>query len=314
MESTPKQPRPLDPRAMVAAVPLQAWPVGIAMAVLVAIAFKEPIGRMVDIWLAEESYYSHGPLVPLVALYLVWRQREVFMADPARVSWLGLGFMLAGLAVLVVSGWMVVFFTAGFGLILVLWGMGGFLFGPGALRRLAFPALVLCFMVPPPLQMIDDLSLRLKMLATALSLGVIETMGIVAVNDGQTIYLGDAQVTVGDACSGLRSLISLIFLGMLFACLSDLTLPRRVALFLAAAPIAIASNMARVVGLSLVAYGFGSEAVGGWVHDLSGYMIFVVAFLLLYATMAALQFRLPRAGPDRVAAGAPTKEAPRCND
>ncbi len=292
---------PADPSASVARIPPIAWLIGLAIAALLAVAFHEPIIRMVDIWQAEDSYYSHGWLVPLVAIFLIWRQRALYMADPPRVSYLGLGILLTGLATLVVSGWMVIYFTAGFGLILVLWGLGGFLFGPGALRRLVFPAFILTFMVPPPLQMINSISLKMKMLATAMAMRLLDFLGIVAVNDGQTIYLGSAYVTVGDACSGLRSLISLIFLGVLFAYFSPLTFPRRVVLFFASAPIAILSNMLRVAGLSLVAYFWGTEAVSGPIHDISGYMIFVVAFFMLYGTMLLLQWRLPArpaAGPD----------------
>src|SRR5690606_28150810 len=109
-----------------------------------------------------------------------------------------------------------IFFTGAFGMILTIWGMCGFLFGGAVTRRLAFPAFVLCFMVPPALQMIHDVGLDLKLFATAAAIRVIDLMGITVVNDGSTILMEGAVVNVGNACSGLRSLISLIFLGVLF--------------------------------------------------------------------------------------------------
>ncbi|MCE5229739.1 exosortase/archaeosortase family protein [bacterium] len=276
-------------------IPAIAWVVTAAVVVLLGIAFRQPIERMVGIWQQKDSYYSHGWLVPLVALYLVWRRRAEFVEQP-RASWLGLAMMLAGILILVVSGWLVVFFTAGFGLILTIWGLCGFLFGWPTLKRLTFPAFVLCFMVPPPEQMIASISLKMKMLATALAIRVIDAAGIVAVNDGQTIYLGNAYVTVGDACSGLRSLISLIFLGVLFAYFSNLSRPRKAILALSSVPIAILSNVVRIVTISLVAYFLGTKAVPP-VHDASGYLIFIVAFFMLYGTMWLLgRGRRPAAG------------------
>lgn len=269
---------------------MTAWLAAAVIAALLGVAFHAPIARMVGIWQQEDSYYSHGWLVPFVALYLAWQRRAQFVEAP-RPSWLGFALMMIGIAVLIVSGWIVVFFTAGFALILTIWGLCGFLFGLPAMKRLAFPAFILCFMVPPPEHTISQISLDMKLLATKLAMFCIDKIGIVAAVDGQTIYLGDATVTVGSACSGLRSLISLIFLGVLFAYFSRLTWKRKLALALLSIPIAIVSNVARIIVISLAAYFYGTKVVEP-VHDVSGYFVFVVAFFLLYAAMRLLYWRL----------------------
>lgn len=283
MDSIPQQ---TSPRR----IPWAALVMTAALAALLGYAFRYPIARMIEIWDKPESYYSHGWLVPFVAGYIVWRQRAELVPE-SRPSWIGFWFMIAGILSLIVCGWMIVGFVPGFGLILTIWGMCGFLFGWTVMKRLWFPAFILCFMVPPPEQFIVQATLDMKNLATAIAMRLLDAAGIVAVKEDQTIYLGNAFVTVGAACSGLRSLISLIFLGVLFSYFSTLTWPRRIALAASSIPIAIVSNVARIFGLSLVAYFWGTQAVSGAVHDASGYLIFVVAFFLLYGTMSLLQWR-----------------------
>ena len=277
------------------------WRVGVPAALflgLLIVAFLDPLAWMVDRWRAPESYYSHGFLVPLVVLFIVYRERFGLADHPVTHTWVGLGLMLGGLFILLLSGLLSVFFTAAFGLIMVVWGLCGFLFGFRVLRRLLLPAFLLTFMVPLPLAIIEDVSLNMKLLAGRITLMMIETLGIIATNDGATIYLGDATVTVGNACSGLRSLISLVFLGLLFTYFSKLSPPRRVMLFLSSIPIAILANVARVFLLCMVAYFFGSDAISGWIHDLSGYMIFVVAFALLFGVLRLLEWRRPTGDDD----------------
>jgi exosortase len=277
----------------------RAWMVAALIVALLVVAFRPLLVWMVDRWSTGDSYYSHGFFVPLVAMAFIWRDRRVLRAAYARDhagSWLGLAVFLLGLLGLLVSGILSIYFTAAFTLIVTLWGLGGFLFGRPVMRRLGFPAFVLTFMAPLPLEMIAGVSLRLKLLAGDLAIRSMNAIGLMATNDGSTIYLGNDQastVVVGDACSGLRSLISLLFLGVLFAYLSGLTPPRKGVVLLASVPIAILANVARVFLLCLVAFHWGSAAIEGWVHDLSGYMIFVVAFALLHGVSVALRWRMP---------------------
>ncbi len=267
---------------------------------LLALAWRVPIMRMFGEWFADESYYSHGIFVPFVALFFIWRDRHRLLAIQPRASWLGLFIMLSGIGILLLFGMLKIFTFPGFGLILAIWGLSGFLFGRQALRRLAFPAFILTFMIPLPMAIIAGISLKLKLLATEAALVLLNAIGIMSINDGATIVLeNNAMVTVGNACSGLRSLISLIFLGLIYAQISGLTRHRKTILFLISAPIALLANVCRVFFLCVVARIWGAEAIPGPVHDISGYMIFLVAFILLYGAGLLLAWRQPRAAePD----------------
>jgi exosortase len=155
------------------------------------------------------------------------------------------------------------------------------------------------FMVPLPLEVMADTSLKLKLLATRMAMALLDMTGILTINDGSTIYLENGScLTVGNACSGLRSLIALIFLGVVFASLSDLSRPRKFLLFLASMPIAIIANVFRVYLLCLIAHFWGSQRIEGVIHDASGYLIFVIAFLLLYAVNRLLNWGKPKPQPE----------------
>jgi EpsI family protein len=268
------------------------WIIAALMAVMIMIEFRVPIEWMYKRWVLENSYYSHGFFVPLVALWLVWRDRTTLFTMRGGTTWPGLVMLVSGQFILLFSGLTHVFFTGMFGMILTIWGLAGFLFGSRLLRRLWFPVFILAFMVPLPLAIIAKVSLSMKLMAAEIAILLIGALGIPVVSDGSTIYLSEAVITVGNACSGLRSLISLIFLGVLFAWLSDLSSPRKGVLFLSAIPIAILANVARVFALCLIAYTMGEEAIIGTVHDISGYLIFIVAFVLLFGVMKILSIGL----------------------
>jgi exosortase len=285
MLSTPAPTPTADPMR---SVPARAWLIVAILLALLLYIFRVPLAQMVSRWQGEESYYSHGFLVPFVALYLMWRDRARLLTAPRRTYWPGLLLVLGGLLLYVVAGFFSVFFLGAFAFVITLWGIGGLLLGGAFLRLTLFPMFVLLFMVPLPMFYIDEISLRMKLFAANAAVVLMSWIGIVAARDGSVIYLNDAVVTVGAACSGLRSLISLIFLGVLFAYLVNLTLPRKIILFFASMPIAIVANIIRVLILCLIANQWGSKAITPLIHDGSGYLIFVIAFALLWLTVRLL--------------------------
>ena len=136
---------------------------------------------------------------------------------------------------------------------------------------------------------ISNISFRLKMFAAQLAEIVINKMGIPAIRKGSMIIMKDSYVVVDDVCSGLRSLISLTALGSIFAYMFNKTIVKRVVLFLSTIPIAVFTNMCRVVALSVISEVWGSQYAAGIVHDITGFMVFAVAFLLLLAVQNLLE-------------------------
>lgn len=138
--------------------------------------------------------------------------------------------------------------------------------------------------------MVADFSLKLKLLAAAASMEVIERMGIIAIREGSYIHLKGGTMIVGDICSGLRSLIALLAFGAFFSYISTLSKGKKIFLFLCSMPIAWVANITRILALTLIADRFGIPAASGFTHDASGILIFVVAFILLFSLEKFLSF------------------------
>jgi exosortase len=250
--------------------------------VLMGITYYTTFVWMVDRWMAADSYYSHGFLIPLVSGFLIWQRRERIAAGGIVPSAWGLVWLALGILLQLGSAVWRIYFTAGFSMLFVILGLIQFVFGTRAARETLFAVAFLVFMVPLPLSVIAELSLKLKLLAAHLAVRVISLTGIVAVQEGSMIHFPTCTMTVGDVCSGLRSIISLLALGAVFGHMRGLRWPYHLTLFVASVPIALCANVLRIVGLCFVANFWGVALATGTLHDLSGFLLFAVALAMLY--------------------------------
>ncbi len=241
-----------------------------------------------------DSYYSHGPLVPLVCLVLAWVVHQRVGAPVQRsrwasiVGWLGFVFFALChlLGVLARYG-----FVSGFCLIgslaslLVLWG------GWPLLRAYVVPLALLVFMVPFPMDWVYKINFAMKMFAAKQAVAVTnQVLTIPAIMDGANVYLPNEadgtpkMLTIANACGGLRSMIALTFFGSLFALICRLTTPWRLFMLAMAVPTALACNVGRIASLNYAAhhYGVPAAAEGAWFHDLSGLAMFALALAFMF--------------------------------
>jgi len=250
--------------------------------------FYWTIGRMWLRWNNTHSYYSHGPLIVPIAIVTAWliiKSRGLPMHSTRSSRSVALTMLTVALLIHLASMYALVTFVSGFMIIPVLAACVLYIGGWPMLGRLWFPIAFLAFMIPLPDLTINDINFRLKMFAAAASTAIVNGVGIPAYLKGAEIFLtGGKHLTVEDACSGLRSLISLLAFATLFTYACKLRGYKRILLFLSAVPVAVAANIVRIVVLTLVA-DQGSVALatpGGWVHDLMGFIVFVIAFCFLF--------------------------------
>ncbi len=236
-----------------------------------------------------ESYYTHGPLMPmlslLIAVLLIRHTRIRVRPMPI------LGLAVTGLFVLLhlTASLARVNFASGFAFIGVLCGLVLALWGAMALRRLWFPLALLLFMVPLPDVSISNLNFRLKMMAAGIGVQIVNFLGVAAARAGNRVFLeGDKSLVIANVCNGLRTLISLLAFGALYAYVCRLRGLWRIALFAMTIPVAVVSNAVRVVGLIIVAHIWDNKTATGWFHDISGLSIFILAFLLMFALESML--------------------------
>lgn len=198
---------------------------------------------------------------------------------PAQPCKVGLVLLIGGLFLHLVSTFLKINFGTYLSLPIVLAGLILYLMGKRIARELLFPIAFLIFMIPLPSVIIIHISFKMKILATQIASGVVNMMGISTIRDGSTIYLPHGSLVVGDPCSGLRSLISLLALGAVFTQFMSGPAIKKNILFLSAAPIALASNILRIILLLLVTHVYGEEVALGLFHNFAGMSVFVFAFI-----------------------------------
>ncbi len=248
------------------------------LASLTLIAYIPTFIWMYDRWVAHDTYYSHGFLVPFISFFLVWLKRESLSKieiKPVNLGWL---FFLTGILAHALSALVRVYFTSGFSLLAVLIGLVLLFFGKKIFRQILFPIFFLLFMIPAPLVALSNTSFRLKIFAAQASTKMINMLGVPAIREGSIIRTIHSQMIVEDPCSGIRSLIALIALGSLMAYFSNISKTKKIIVFFSSIPIAVATNVIRIVALSLASEMYGAKFAMGWFHNTMGILVFVFAF------------------------------------
>ena len=246
-----------------------------------------------------ESYYTHGPLIPLLSLLIAALLLRHTKAPPRPRHAAGLLVVGAGLLANLAAVYARVSFVQGFALIVVLAGLVLTFWGWGVLRRLWFPLALLAFMVPLPEVTISNWNFHLKMFASKAGVGLANLAGIIVSRSGNKVYLlPDKMLEVANVCNGLRTLISLLAFGAVYAYVCRLRGLWRLGLFLASVPVAVASNSVRIFLLILVADVWDVRAATGWFHGASGVAIYFVAFFLMFGLERVVLWLRPKMAKD----------------
>ena len=234
-----------------------------------------------DLWDAPE--YSHAFFVPLFSGFVVWQRRRHIGVHVPRGSWLGLLVLLGGIAMLFLGEFAVESFLMRSSLLVILSGLVLFHLGSVIFRELAFPLGFLLFMVPLPYVLLYAVAFPLQNLAAENAAWTLDLLGVPVLLDGNIMHLSRLTLGVTEACSGIRSLVSLVGLAVAWAYVALPGLWPMIGLALAAIPITIVANAARVVATGLIGQWFGLEYAQGFFHFVGGWAIFAFAFASLLA-------------------------------
>ncbi len=261
---------------------------------LLGVAFAPALVALAGVW-ESVDYYSHGYLIPIVAGWAAWRDRDALAGLPIAPDRRGLAWILAALAVYGVGLLAGLVEVQGAALVAAVAAAVLLLRGAQWLRALAFPIGFLLFMVPVPDAWIGPLILRLRLLVTTIAAGILQRVGLPVAREGNVLTLpGGEALFVADACSGVTSLVTLAPLAVLLAYYSERTLGRRLLLVSAVVPIALAGNLLRVivtvVAARYVGVGVATESV---LHDSAGLLTYVLGCLALLGVSALLRRTAP---------------------
>jgi len=259
----------------------------VIIVVLMAILYASVLRKLVSDWIYLADF-SHGFLIPLVSLYFVYgKRKELSILSPSG-RWIGLGPIIIGILLLFLGNLATEFFTMRFSMLVVIAGIILFLLGKEYYKTLLFPIVFLIFMIPIPSILMDRITFPMQLFASKMAANSLHFIGIPVLREGNIMQLANTSLEVAEACSGIRSLISLLALSVVFACLTQKTTLKRILLILSTFPIAILANAARVSGTGILAYHYGNAVAQGFFHGFSGWILFVVAFICLFGVGSLL--------------------------
>ena len=244
--------------------------------------YNQVIHKLIRDWSTDENF-SHGFMIPFISGYLIWQQRKRLSDIPVNPSNWGIILITIGLLFFFIGNIGAELFTMRFSMILVILSISVYFAGWKFTKTIFYPVAYLIFMIPIPAIIWNKIAFPLKIFATKMAVGVIHYFEIPAYREGNIIQLTNTTLEVVDACSGLRSLMSLLALSAAFALVSNHTRISKLILFLFAIPIAIFTNIVRLSSTAVLARHFGPQVAQGFLHDFSGIVVFGLAFILLYS-------------------------------
>lgn len=271
---------------------LVVW--SVILAGLVLMLYASVIKDLVLQWWTDPDY-GHGFFVPLFSSYILWRERERWTKTEIKPSNVGFVVMLGAIGLLLLGSLGAEFFTSRFSLLVLLAGMILFLAGWKMLHAVSFPLGYLIWMIPIPVIIYNQITFPLQLIASRLAASSLELAHVPVLRDGNILVMSNYSLEVVEACSGIRSLMTLMALAVAYGYLVS---PRRWVRYALAAfmvPIAIVTNAIRIMGAGILAHRFGPAAAEGFLHEFSGWAIFLVALALMFGS----HFILRRIGERR---------------
>lgn len=267
-----------------------------AVVVSIAALYTSTLASLARQWASDDDF-SHGFFVIPLAAYFIWERRAAFANAPTKPSMLGLLLTAVSLVVFIAGRFGAELYLTRVSLIGVIAGSVLFLGGWRRLRIVAFPLAFLLLMIPLPSIVFNQITFPLQGIASSAGEVVIAAAGVPVLREGNILHVPGRALEVAEACSGIRSLMSLLMLAIVLGYFTERRTGGRVAIALAAIPIAIIANAARVAGTGLAAYWVSPAAAEGFFHTFSGWMVFIVALaglLVLQRLMEMARVRRAR--------------------
>jgi len=260
----------------------------IALVGLLVLLYAAVLKALIGDWWSDPDY-GHGFLVPLFAGYVAWRSREQWLKSEVKPSNFGLLVMVGAIVLLFGGSLGAELFTSRVSLLVLLAGIILFLAGWQVLRAVSFPLTFLLLMIPIPVIIYNQITFPLQLIASRFATFWLELVQVPVLREGNVLILPNYSLEVVEACSGIRSLMTLITLAVAYGYLVEPRRWARYSLVILMIPIAIVSNAIRIMGTGVLTYRFGPKAAEGFFHEFSGWVIFLAALILMFASHAILK-------------------------
>jgi exosortase len=291
IDSTETNKRPVIGESHHTTISRSTWTMAAVVGVLLACLYYRVAFKLVrDWWTIPDT--SHGLLIPFFILFLLWDKREHLRATPLKPSWAGVWLVLLGLFVLMLGVFGADLFLARTSFLFLVAGLIWTLLGKPMLGEAKFMLFVALLSIPLPVLIMNHITFPLQLKASELASGLLPLAGVPVLREGNVIQLPAMQLEVAEACSGIRSLMSLFTVAVIYGYFMERGLLRRTILALSAIPIAVAANAARIFGTGLCVQYWDPDKALGFFHEFSGWLMFVVSLSLLYLVHVAMRVLL----------------------
>ncbi len=268
------------------------WLPCILLGLLVTAIYYKVIGKLVLDWYADPDF-SHGFLVAPFAAFVLWDKRKALRETPIQQTWSGIWLILAAIFVLFMGVYGAELFLSRLSLVMLLGGIVWTLFGRAMLREVRFAVLVLLLAIPIPAVIFNQITFPLQLLASRMASALLPLFGVPVLRDGNIIQLPSMQLEVAEACSGIRSLMSLFAVAIFYGYFLERSTWRRIVLALASIPIAVLANAARIVGTGLCVQYWNPDKAVGFFHEFSGWLMFIISLCCLYLLHSLMRLKIP---------------------
>jgi exosortase len=255
---------------------------------LVVVLFLPVLAPMVAEWISDDNM-GYAFFVPLVAGYVVWLDRERILAAPVKPCWPALAVVVWGFCQMLLGFLGAITFLSRTAFLVTVVGVVWTVAGTAVLRTVIFPVFLLLFMIKLPLYVYQRMTIPLQTMATQVAAWGLEILGIPVLREGNVLILAEQRLDVVEACSGIRSLLSLAFLAVAYGRLFETRTWIKIALFVSTVPIAIVCNSARIT-LTGVLTQYKPEIAEGAYHAFEGWVIFMFELVVLLGFHRALNW------------------------
>src|SRR5437660_4639084 len=259
---------------------LPLWQI-VVLAALALWLYGPTLFHLVAQWWQDPNF-SHGFFVPAFSAFVLWQERRRWAQLPLHPSWTGLAILAIALVTLVIGQMGAELFLARFSLLILLAGIVILFLGWNYFRAVLFPLGFLILMIPIPAIVFNQVTFPLQLLASRVAATVLPWTGVPVLREGNVIVLPTMALEVAEACSGIRSLMSLITLAVIYGYLMEKRTSVRVLLAVVSVPIAVLANSVRIIGTGLLVQYWDPDKAEGFFHLSWGWIIFVISLLMLY--------------------------------
>lgn len=302
------EPSKVDVAGVITNALMRYWPMWVAGIVFVVVQWNFPLLDWWKSWMKDDSYYSHGPLVPAIAAFVVWANRKRMAAVKIRPSWLGAPVILLSIPVFVFGRWTGSGVLCGATFITFLIGAVLLFTGVRMTRLLIFPMLFLISMIPAPATVLDNATLRVQLQSTTVAAKMLTLTGYEVRQEGATISSDGLPepLLVGAPCSGFRLLISLLTFTAFFVYMLQAPAWKKAVLVILASPLSLFINALRITMIGYAGFWVGTADAMHKFHDWSGYIGLLICFVILFGFAKLIKANTfgipdPKVGPDLAA-------------